>query len=179
MQRVAVIGCSAAGKSTLARQLGEKTALDVIYLDQLFWKKGCKLTPPDQEDAILQPLLHKSKWVMDGNYTESLPQRLRAADTVVLVDFSRLRCLARAMKRLIHFKGKARPEMSADCPEQLNFKFLKWIWQYPHKERPVLIELIRAYGYHANLITLRTQREIDRWLDSQAIRSQKKQDQKS
>ena len=32
MERVIIIGCGGAGKSTLARKLGEKTGLPVIHL---------------------------------------------------------------------------------------------------------------------------------------------------
>jgi adenylate kinase family enzyme len=165
MKRVLVIGCSAAGKSTLARQLGEKLGVEVIHLDQHLWKPGCQLLPREQEHEIIRPMIDKPQWVMDGNYTESLPQRLGAADTVVLVDFPRLQCLARALKRLARFTGRTRPDMGGDCTERLNLAFLKWIWQYPHKERPVLLDLIRQHAPHAELITLRSQPEIDRWLD--------------
>ena len=40
MERILVIGCPGAGKSTLSRQLGEKLGLPVIHLDRLFWKPG-------------------------------------------------------------------------------------------------------------------------------------------
>ena len=40
MERVMIIGCGGAGKSTLARQLGEVTGLPVVHLDKLFWKSG-------------------------------------------------------------------------------------------------------------------------------------------
>ena len=40
MERVMIIGCGGAGKSTLARQLGEKTGLPVVHLDQIYWSPG-------------------------------------------------------------------------------------------------------------------------------------------
>ena len=38
MQRVMIIGCPGAGKSTFARALAEKTGLPLIHLD-LIWHK--------------------------------------------------------------------------------------------------------------------------------------------
>ena len=40
MERVMIIGCGGAGKSTLARKLGEKTGLPVVHLDQIWWAPG-------------------------------------------------------------------------------------------------------------------------------------------
>ena len=71
------------------------------------------------------------RWTMDGNYTSSLPMRLAAADTLVLIDYPRPLCLVRAFKRLLMYRGRTRPDMGAACPERLNFSFLRWIWNYP------------------------------------------------
>ena len=40
MERILIIGCGGAGKSTLARRLGEKTGLPVVHLDKLYWRPG-------------------------------------------------------------------------------------------------------------------------------------------
>jgi len=40
MERVMIIGCAGAGKSTLARKLGAITGLPVIHLDREHWRPG-------------------------------------------------------------------------------------------------------------------------------------------
>jgi len=40
MDRIMIIGCGGAGKSTLARKLGEKLSIPVVHLDKLWWKPG-------------------------------------------------------------------------------------------------------------------------------------------
>jgi adenylate kinase family enzyme len=43
MRRVQVIGGSAAGKSTVAKRLGEILQIEVTHLDQILWRDGCRL----------------------------------------------------------------------------------------------------------------------------------------
>lgn len=138
--------------------------IDAIHLDKVLWKPGCRLSDPEEEPAAVRELLDRPRWIMDGNYTASLPLRLAQADTVIFIDFSRFRCIARAFKRLFHFRGKTRPDMGANCPEQLNFSFLRWIWNYPRSERPELLRQLQAHGNHATMVHLRSPAEIERWL---------------
>lgn len=164
MERVLVIGCSAAGKSTVARRLGEILGIEVIHMDKEMWKPGCRLSEPEEEKEKTEALLKKDRWIIDGNYTVSLPQRLERADTVVMIDFPRWLCLVRAFKRLFTHFGKTRPDMAHGCPEQFNWAFLKWIWRYPQDERPELIRQLNAHGKHARFIALHGQRQTDRFL---------------
>ncbi len=57
---VAIEGSCTAGKTTLARQLGEKTGLPVVHLDQIFWSPGnWKHLEREEFDALLQKELEK------------------------------------------------------------------------------------------------------------------------
>lgn len=165
MDRLLVIGCSAAGKSTVARDMGQILGLEVIHLDKLLWGPGCRLAEPHEECHAVRSLLDRPRWIIDGNYTASLPMRLAAADTVVVVDFSRVRCLAWAIKRLMQYRGRTRPDMGEGCPEQLNLGFLRWIWNYPHQERPQLLRHLDQHGSHTRVVFLRNRDEVNRWLD--------------
>jgi adenylate kinase family enzyme len=164
MRRILVIGSSGAGKSTIARDLGDIMGIEVHHFDKVMWKPGCRLSEPEDEPARQAPLLEQPEWIIDGNYTASLPERLKRADTVVLVDYPRELCLFRAARRLLRFFGRNRPDMGGGCRERLDLDFLKWIWFYPHRERPVLRKLIRAHGGHARLVRLRFPHQAQRWL---------------
>ena len=164
MERILVIGCSAAGKSTVARELGRILDIPVIHLDTILWKPGCKLADEDEEMREVRRLLEADRWVLDGNYTASLPMRVAAADTIVVVDFPRHVCLSRALKRLLRFRGRTRPDMGAGCPERLNLSFLLWIWRYPQTERPELLHNIWCHGGHAHVVTLTSQDDVEKWL---------------
>ena len=101
MQRVVIVGPGAAGKSALAVSLGEVTGLPVVELDKLFWRAGLAATPPDRWAAIQRELVRHKSWIIDGDLGpyDVLDVRLQAADTVVFLDFSLLRCASRAIRR--------------------------------------------------------------------------------
>lgn len=77
---------------------------------------------------------------MDGNYSGTLDVRLSVADTVIFLDFPRLLCLSRVIKRRLMYAGQSRPDMASDCPERLNWEFLKYIWSYLITRCPEILE---------------------------------------
>jgi hypothetical protein len=101
VKRVIVVGPGAAGKSTLAACLGEITCLLVIELDKLFWHPGLAPTPREKWAAIQRQLAAQDSWIMDGDLGpyDLINVRLQAADTVVFLGFSPLRCAWRAIRR--------------------------------------------------------------------------------
>ncbi len=44
---------------------------------------------------------------MDGNYSGTLDVRLSVADTVIFLDFPRILCLARIIKRCFMYAGQS------------------------------------------------------------------------
>ena len=89
---MAIIGRGASGKSTLAVRLGEITGLPVIELDKIFWQPGLVAIPRDHWTAIQERLAAKERWIMDGDLGpyDVVEIRLRAADTILFLDFSLL-----------------------------------------------------------------------------------------
>jgi adenylate kinase family enzyme len=44
-------------------------------------------------------------WILDGNYSATIDVRLARADTVILLDLNRVRCLWRVAKRTVRHWG--------------------------------------------------------------------------
>jgi adenylate kinase family enzyme len=68
MQKVLVIGSGGAGKSTFARHLGKCLNIDVIHLDALYWHPGWVETPRAEWRKVINELLRRDAWIIDGNY---------------------------------------------------------------------------------------------------------------
>jgi|SRR5579864_1034186 len=139
MRRVVILGRGAAGKSTLARRLSDITGLPVVELDKLFWRPGLLPMPRDEWIHLQQKLVHEEKWIMDGDLGpyDALEERLRIADTIVVLDFSLLRCVWRAFRR-----SRERTD------------FWRWVLSWRRRSRPALLRAIALHAPTARLYIL-------------------------
>ena len=149
MKRVVIIGRGASGKSTLAVRLGEITGLPVIELDKFFWRPGLVATPRDQWVAVQEGLLAEEGWIIDGDLGlyDAVEVRLRAADTILFLDFSLLRCSWRAIRR-----SRERAD------------FWRWLLAYRWQSRPILLQAIANHAVKADLHILRNPKALTRFV---------------
>src|SRR5687767_3109511 len=135
MKSVVILGRGAAGKSTLARHLGEFTGLPVIELDKVFWRSGLVPTPRAEWTEVQEQLVQKDGWILDGDLGphDAIAVRLRAADTVILLDFALFRCTWRALRR---------------APERSDF--WRWLLAYRRHSVPRLRDAICRYASNAD-----------------------------
>lgn len=127
--KIAIIGYSGSGKSTLARILGEKYGIEVLHLDKVQFLPNWELRGKEEKMRMTEEFLNThSSWVIDGNYSLlSFDRRMREADRIVVLLFSRLTCLCRVVRRNIQHKNKVRPDMADGCIEKLDREFILWI----------------------------------------------------
>jgi adenylate kinase family enzyme len=169
MKKVLVIGSGGAGKSTFARRLGAILKLEVIHLDALYWSAGWVEMPKDEWRKTVEDLIKKDSWIMDGNYGGTLDARLAACDTVIFLDIARLICLRRVIKRRVLYRNASRPDMAEGCPEKVNREFIKWIWDYPRKRRPAILEKLQSVARSKQVIVLKSPTEIENFLTNQQL----------
>ncbi|MCQ8279898.1 AAA family ATPase [Acetobacteraceae bacterium KSS8] len=86
--RICIMGPSNSGKSTLARAIASVQGLEAIHLDQLRHLPHTDWIPrPDEGFAALHDAaIMGDRWVIDGNYSKLLPQRLARATGFILLD---------------------------------------------------------------------------------------------
>lgn len=163
MSRIMIIGSGGAGKSTLARQLGEILDWPVYHLDTYYWKPGWVPTPNEEWDVFLEELVQEKKWIMDGNYGRTLDIRLKQANVIILLDFSKWITVYRVLKRRVMYQGKSRPDMNEGCPESLDLDFVKWVWSFRKTKLPGIMEKIQQHK-DKNVIILKSPKEVRRFL---------------
>src|ERR1700674_1056734 len=153
MKRVLILGPGASGKSTLAIRLGEVTGLPVIELDKLFWRPGLLPTPRDQWVELQQRLVEKNQWIIDGDLGpyDAVEVRLRAADTIIFLDFSLVRCAWRAIRR-----SRERAD------------FWRWLLAYRYQSRPTLRAAMAKHAPNAVLHVFRSPKALGRFVANAA-----------
>jgi adenylate kinase family enzyme len=83
---------------------------------------------------------------------------------VIFLDIARPICLWRVLKRAILYRGKTRPDMAEGCRERLDLGFIQWVWNYKSRTRPQMVEMLAQLSQSKQIIWLRSQAEIKRFL---------------
>lgn len=162
MERVAVVGPGGAGKSTFAKELGQRTGLPVVHLDHHFWKPGWVESSSDDWQSRQEELFAGDRWIADGNYGGTFDARFARADVVIVVARPRLACVTGAIRRSARNYGRA---MQAEgCPERFDIAFYCWIWNYERDSRPRLKAALARHG-HLEVIELNNRAEMRQFLD--------------
>ncbi|MCD8879246.1 AAA family ATPase [Staphylococcus kloosii] len=155
MQKIIVIGSSGSGKSTFSRKLSRVMNIPVYHLDALFWKPNWHMRNLPEKIDIQDAILKQEKWVIDGNYTDILDDRLKFADTVIFLDLPRIICYYKVFTRLFKNLGKTRIDMGIGFKERITFTFLTYIWKYPKYKKTFLLNKLFKLNddksvYHLN-----------------------------
>jgi adenylate kinase family enzyme len=99
--RICIMGPSNSGKSTLAQAIGRAKSLEVVHLDRLHHLPDTDWVPrpPNEFTALHDAAITGERWVIEGNYTRLLPQRLERATGFILLDVPTTTSLYRYVRR--------------------------------------------------------------------------------
>lgn len=161
MNKIIVIGCPGAGKSTFARKLSDKTGLPLYYLDMIWHLPDRKTLTREEFAKRLEQIVAEEEWIIDGNYLHTMPLRLKHCDTVFFFDLPPDVCLAGAEERI----GKERDDMPW-IEDTLDDEFRQWIVDFPTQQQPVINSLLSEYKQKVRIVVFSTRDEADAFINS-------------
>lgn len=161
MRRVLVLGSGGAGKTVLARQLSSALGIPVVHLDALYYDADWQPRPPEEFAAAQRQALAAEQLIADGNYATSLPLRLAAADTVIVLDLPARTCLAGILRRRWRYHGGQHADGVFD---RLSVGFARYVINYRRRTLPRVLDLIAEHAPTARVFRLTSRRDVARFV---------------
>ena len=173
MQRINVVGTSASGKSTFSRQLAAHLNLAYIELDNLFWLDDWQQSPDAVFFAKIQQAIDSAThgYVIDGNYTRSIPIKWAEVDTIIWLDLpfyvNFYRSVKRAIQRSLTQKRLWTNSNNTESLKQLfsQDSIVWWMIKTHRKNQKHYLQLMQSPEYqHIRWIRLQSVREMNTFL---------------
>lgn len=173
MRYINVVGTSAAGKSTLSKAIAGTLGLGYIELDNLFWQDNWQQSCDEAFfEAIEQAQAQYPKgYVIDGNYTRSIPVKWRQIDTVIWLDLPFSQNLRRAIRRAVSRAWYQQPLWS-NSNNRESFKQLfsrdsiVWWMIKTHRKNQRHYQKLMRLNPNLNWIHLQSTQQVEQFLTS-------------
>jgi len=167
MKRVAVVGTSCSGKTTVAREIAETLGIPHVEMDALYWMPNWRKRPKDEFRELLGEVVSGDAWVMDGNYGWTRDIVLPRVTHVVWLNYPFRTVLRRALVRSVR-RAVTREEVCGGNRESFRESFFHregipwWVIRTHRRVRKRYRALAESGEHpHFEVIELKSQDEAD------------------
>jgi adenylate kinase family enzyme len=169
-RRIAVVGTTGSGKTTMARDVAGRLGVPHVELDALNWGPNwAEASREDFRERTVQAL-HTDAWTVDGNYSKVRDIVWSRADTVVWLDYALPVIMWRLVRRTFK-RVTTRQELWGGNRETIKsalFDKDAIIWwalrTYRRRRREYPILLSQPEHAHLAVAHLRSPRMAEQWL---------------
>lgn len=170
IQRIAVVGTSASGKTTMAWRLAAILGIPHVELDALHWEANWTEATNEALRERVERALQGDAWVIDGNYSKVRDLIWPRAEMLVWLDYPLPVVLGRLLKRTLR-RIVLREELWSGNRESIRGFFFSrdslflWVLQTYRKHRRTYPALLKQPEYsHLRLVHLRSPHAANAWL---------------
>lgn len=108
-KKIAIVGISCSGKTTLGRKLEKRLGIAMTDLDDLYWLPGWVRRDPDELMAEIDQLTQGEQWILVGDYRQSNEMVFSRADLLIWLDVPLPLLLWRGIKRAFNLAWHKTP----------------------------------------------------------------------
>ena len=170
-----MVGCTGAGKTTVATKLAQALGVPHIELDALHW--GPDWRPATTEEMIdrVERSISGDHWVVDGNYESKIGTLVRErADTIIWVDPPRWRAISQVLSRTVIRAVTGRELWNGNGESLSGLMFwrgedsiLSYAWtSYPRTRVRYLAAMSDSRFANRRWYRLRSRRDVDELIDA-------------
>ncbi len=171
-RRVAVVGDTCAGKTTLAGQLARRLGAPHVELDALYWEPHWTPATRERFRTKTEQALAADAWVADGNYSSVRDIVWTRANTLVWLDYPLTVVLYRLMRRTLGRVRSSEVLWNGNRETVRGVLFDKdslvlWAFRtHLSRRRRYEAALQQPEFAHLQVVRLRSPRETERWLSA-------------
>ena len=152
--KIHIIGCSGTGKTYLAKKLSNKYNIPRYDLDNIYWDNSSEKyetkTEFEKRDKLLQKILEKDSWIIEGIYYKWLEQSFKNADIIYVLDLPKYIYKFRIIKRFIKRKLRLEAGKKENLKSLLNL--LKWTDKFQNENMKEIIKILEKYKEKVHFI---------------------------
>lgn len=170
--RIAIVGTSGSGKTTLARKLSTLLSCKHIELDAHAWKPGWVMKEKEVIIEYVREATKTSSWVTCGNYSMTRDVIWKEATHLVWLKLPARVVFWRLLKRTVG-NILTKRELAGGNVESFYLQFFSkksiflWALKTHWKRKRTYPPLLASEDYkHLEVIVLKSQKEIDDWLEN-------------
>lgn len=163
MAKIIVIGCPGSGKSTMTFRLKEILNCPVLHLDKIYHiDNHTRISREELVRKVDTFAKNNDHWIIDGNYISTIEQRVKLADTVILLNLDMEICLQNAIAR-------SKKDRTADMADgfdnsKIEDEFIESIIKFKADTLPRIFEILEQYKNEKKIIILKDYEEVNNFL---------------
>jgi adenylate kinase family enzyme len=169
MERIAIVGTTGSGKTTLSRQMAERLGCHCCELDAIHWQPGWRELDSETMAERVGEVVEKDRWIVEGNYASVRRMILERADTLIWLDYPFPIVFARLLRRTVR-RNVTRENLWSGNRESLkrtlsSESILVWcIKTYGLRRREYSECVVNPDFSHLRVLRFRHPREARAWL---------------
>ena len=165
MKRIAIIGGSGAGKTTLARKIGRVLGLPVHHIDKFYWLRPWEKRSEPEFTAMTQAALAQEAWVFDGFPGKNRNTSAQTLDMMIFIDEPYFKRLWRVIARCAQHRKAPDEDIAETCAGLLTVRYIRsWLFGWHFKAHWRCKTVLMSTPPNVTRVHLKGTREVDAFL---------------